>query len=430
MNNIFAFNLRTIASRTIILLLIFAHPVYSQWQPQAKNIEYFCTADSSMQKAKFYSSGTNADKPLLVALHPWSSDYTYAKSSSYSAFCIAHDWVFIHPDFRGPNNNPDATGSEKAIADIIDAVDYCIKNEKIDTNRIYLAGASGGGHMALLVAAKRPDIWAGVTAWVPISDLIAWYTQTKEMNLRYWQDIYKSCGGDPTVDSAAFREAYYRSSINFLVNARNVKIDINAGIKDGHNGYAVPVSQSLLAFNRLCSLADTISSEQINYFVNSKAVPPDLINEKEDDPLYGEKEVLFRRRSANARITIFDGIHEIIYNAACEWLAKQNKSGLTEVRLNNTKESFGFNLFQNYPNPFNSSTEIKYSISSESHVVLTVFDVRGRAITTLVDKVQQTGNYLVAFDTSMMAKSWASGVYFCRLQAGGKIITRKLVLLK
>ena len=69
---------------------------------------------------------------------------------------------------------------------------------------------------------------------------------------------------------------------------------------------------------------DTADIDEIRQMVQSEAVPEQL-RTKESDPYYGEKRVLLRRQSKNARITIFDGGHEIIPNAALHWLQQQVK---------------------------------------------------------------------------------------------------------
>ncbi|MFC1547718.1 sialate O-acetylesterase [Candidatus Neomarinimicrobiota bacterium] len=395
-------------------------------------IEYFCSIDSSFQKALYYAPFTAAPTPLLVALHTWSGDYSQGSSSHYSDFCIENGWAFIHPDFRGDNDHPDALGSEKAIQDIVDAVTYAISMTNIDTNRIYLVGASGGGHAALQVAAKGPSIWAGISAWVPITDIVAWYSETRSMDKDYWQDITNACGGNPTSDSAAYQEAWQRSPINFLTNARGLNIDINAGIHDGHGGYAVPISHSLYAFNELAAALDTLSSEEIQYFVSQEAVPPDLQNEYELDPLYGERAVLFRRSSNQTRITIFEGIHEIIYDAACEWLAQQRL-----VALARTDEGFqtdlprSFHLDQNYPNPFNPVTTLYFETPSASYVQLVVYDLRGRVVSRLVDTRLEAGFHHITWDARMVGGREApAGIYIARFSTPKYSRSIKMVLMK
>ncbi|MCB9057436.1 MAG: T9SS type A sorting domain-containing protein [Calditrichae bacterium] len=83
-------------------------------------------------------------------------------------------------------------------------------------------------------------------------------------------------------------------------------------------------------------------------------------------------------------------------------------------------------LSQNYPNPFNPETLIKYSLKKASEVELIVYDMLGREIAKLVSQFQQRGIYSVRFS----GKNLSSGIYMYRLKAGGKIETRKMLLLR
>ncbi|MBI4427716.1 MAG: T9SS type A sorting domain-containing protein, partial [Ignavibacteriales bacterium] len=85
-----------------------------------------------------------------------------------------------------------------------------------------------------------------------------------------------------------------------------------------------------------------------------------------------------------------------------------------------------FKLIQNYPNPFNPSTEIQFSLPQRNHVTLTVFDLLGREVATLVSEELSAGSYSARWD----ATGFPSGVYFCRLQAGDFVETKKLVLVR
>ena len=85
-----------------------------------------------------------------------------------------------------------------------------------------------------------------------------------------------------------------------------------------------------------------------------------------------------------------------------------------------------YELAQNYPNPFNPTTNISYSIVKSSKVTLKVYDILGREVRTLVNRVQASGKYTVSFNTSNLA----SGVYFYRINAGDFIATKKLMLVK
>ncbi len=85
-----------------------------------------------------------------------------------------------------------------------------------------------------------------------------------------------------------------------------------------------------------------------------------------------------------------------------------------------------FARVQNYPNPFNSSTLIHYSVPTFSHVKLTVFNLIGQQVSTLVDAQKDAGEYRVRFD----AQTLPTGIYFYRLQIGKQVVTRKMMLLK
>ena len=101
---------------------------------------------------------------------------------------------------------------------------------------------------------------------------------------------------------------------------------------------------------------------------------------------------------------------------------------LTGITQNTNTVPEKFNLHQNYPNPFNPTTKIKFDISANTagQTFLSVYDLLGRAVATLVNEQLQPGTYEVTFDGSNLP----SGVYFYKLNSGNFTATKKLVLLK
>lgn len=99
---------------------------------------------------------------------------------------------------------------------------------------------------------------------------------------------------------------------------------------------------------------------------------------------------------------------------------------LTTVHQNNHQSPAVFSLAQNYPNPFNPSTLITFSIPTKSYVSLTVYDVLGRKVRTLLTETLETGTHEVMFDAS----NCTSGIYFYRIENGSFSQTRKCLLLK
>ncbi|MCK9409871.1 MAG: T9SS type A sorting domain-containing protein [Bacteriovoracaceae bacterium] len=85
-----------------------------------------------------------------------------------------------------------------------------------------------------------------------------------------------------------------------------------------------------------------------------------------------------------------------------------------------------FSLEQNYPNPFNPSTQLGYRIGREGLVSLKIYDLLGREIATLVNKVLQPGSYTAQWNAS----GFSSGVYFYKIEAGQFVSTKKMFLVK
>jgi hypothetical protein len=85
-----------------------------------------------------------------------------------------------------------------------------------------------------------------------------------------------------------------------------------------------------------------------------------------------------------------------------------------------------FRLDQNYPNPFNPSTRISFAVPKTGHVTLTIADALGRMQAVLVDGERPAGTYTVEWN----AANAPSGIYFYRLQAGGFVETKKMILIR
>ena len=134
----------------------------------------------------------------------------------------------------------------------------------------------------------------------------------------------------------------------------------------------------------------------------------------EDDNIFGSSKPEFLTMEAVANTQGgYDGTYTIGINSPV---------GVTEP--DTTPQ--GFKLEQNYPNPFNPATKIKYSIAGASPVKLTVFNVTGQEVATLVNSAQPAGVYEVAFN----ANGLTSGLYFYRLNAGDYVKTKEMLLIK
>lgn len=292
------------------------------WPEQVTKVAIPCS-DGVDQSAMWYAPSGEGKKPLLVGLHTWSSNYASAGGDLvYAQWCIAQGWAFVHPDFRGPNWTPSALGSERAVQDIVEAVAWARKQTEVDETRVYLVGVSGGGHMAMLMAGRHPEIWAGVSAWCGIADIGQWHAEHQKdgKSDRYAQNIEAALGYVPATDDADVKG---RSPITWLKAAASVPLDINHGIHDGRRG-SVPFIHSLHAFNVVVPESDRLAESDIRSCYATQKLPAEW-PAAAADPTFGSRTTLFRKVSGNTRVTLFEGGHEIVHQAALNWLAKQQK---------------------------------------------------------------------------------------------------------
>ncbi|KUG25330.1 hypothetical protein ASZ90_004847 [hydrocarbon metagenome] len=99
---------------------------------------------------------------------------------------------------------------------------------------------------------------------------------------------------------------------------------------------------------------------------------------------------------------------------------------LTTITSVEDEIKYEFAVEQNYPNPFNPTTQINYSIPTNSIVRLIIYDILGSEVKTVVNEFQNAGRYSIDFN----ADGLSSGVYFYRLTSGQFSETRKLMLLR
>ncbi|MFN6151511.1 MAG: alpha/beta hydrolase family protein [Planctomyces sp.] len=265
--------------------------------------------------------------PLFVFLHSWSSDYTQDNSKWLKA-CAERGWIWLHPNFRGINQSPQACGSRLARQDILDAIEHACELWQVDRERIYLAGVSGGGHMSLLMAGHHPERFSAISAWVGPTDLAQWHrfhTQDGKPG-KYAKMIEKSLLGAPGTSPEIDAEYRDRSPVYHLHQATTLPVSIWAGVEDGHTG-SVPVSHSLWAFNAVCRglQRPEISDLEIQQLVRDGQLQQPTADDMAEDVELGRK-IFLRRRAGPSVVTIFDGGHESLPPAAMAWLSRQQRN--------------------------------------------------------------------------------------------------------
>jgi predicted esterase len=299
--------------------------------PPVEVIAIRSSADGALQRAVWYDSGSRQPKPLLVVLHSWSADYEQNLDIPFAELAIANDWAFMHPDFRGPNRRPQATASDLAVRDVLDAVTYAEKHAAIDRARIYLVGYSGGAMKALVLAGKHPELWGGVAAWGPIYDIADWYRHDHADKTSYRREIAASCGGVPRPGSAAEARCQRRSPMSYLERAAG---RVPVLIAHGMNDHTVPPRHALLAFDALAAADDRFTEAQRRFIDARGRLPPELQQSGTADALFDRAGAPIRlyRRSRAVTLVLYKGGHDMIYNPALRWLAQQRRPWSVSAR--------------------------------------------------------------------------------------------------
>ncbi len=299
--------------------------------PGIEDVRIASTVDDAEQAAFWLPPQREGKRPLLVILHSWSAGYTQHAGIPFAIWAKDNGWAVIAPDFRGANDNPDALGSDLAVQDAVDAIDYAIAQGGVDADRVYVVGYSGGGMMALLLAGRHPDKVDAVSAWGPPHDLIDFFEFSAPFGRAYATHIAAACGGNPTVPGPAQDECERRSPATYLETARQhaVPIFIAQGIDDPW----VHPSGAADVFNILADPADRFTSDQIAQFGNS-AVPTDLPVWSGVETFFtpGDPSPVYARQSAAVRLVYFDAGHDMIYNAAARWFGSDPGRSRTTVR--------------------------------------------------------------------------------------------------
>lgn len=239
------------------------------------------TVDSSLQPSLFMSAGGSEKRPLLVGLHTWSCD-RFNQVDRLGPYAQKYNFHLLLPEFRGPNldrneNCTLACASLQAKQDVADAIDYVCRNENIDEDNIFLLGTSGGGHMALMMAGYLPKLFKAIGAFVPICNLKDWAAE----NEGYGKHVNACCSGSEG-------EMMLRSPVSYLDEIAKSNLKIFHGKYDR----VVPVTQSINFYNELYA----------------------------------------KHPECRVFLDVFDGGHEIDYDAAFYWIMTQYKGrGITEA---------------------------------------------------------------------------------------------------
>lgn len=279
------------------------------WPLNFKTVQIQSSADGQFQNARVFSSTQESPQPLIISLHTWSGDFN--QEDPLAQEIVLRNWNYIHPNFRGPNNTPQSCASPIALQDIEDAIDFAIRNMNVDTSEVHMIGVSGGAHATLAAYMKLNRQIKSFNAWVPISDVEAWYWESLGRNLKYSSDIKKITSSDEILNTT---EARNRSPLYMDFNKelrKGASLLIYAGVHDGYTG-SVPISHSIHFFNKILAQTvpknkDLIISDSLSLSLITKRMNPDP-----PESVLGKRKIHLSRQAPGIGLTIFEGRHEML----------------------------------------------------------------------------------------------------------------------
>lgn len=282
------------------------------WPPQTRLIQIKSSIDESQQKCYLFRSMATSPKPLIISLHTWGGNY--AQRDPLLKYCIEADINYLHPDFRGPNNNPDAAGSALVVRDIDDAIQWAIDSLNVDTKDIHIVGVSGGAFTTVISYMKTRHSIKSFHAFVGIYDLANWYYESLQRKNNYANDILAITGmvnGKPAPDEVKKRSPLWMETP--IKQRTNSKLNLYAGLHDGYTG-SVPISHSLEMYNKVVydfnknTKGSQISLEERYTLLKRRSLPHFEIKK---DAFMGRDLILQRNYKDFVEIIVFDGGHEM-----------------------------------------------------------------------------------------------------------------------
>lgn len=280
--------------------------------------------DGTIQVFYYSKSNDSKRKPLIVQLHSWSFPADSLKTIGLDIEANTKNYNYIFPNFRGVNNHPKACCSEFVISDIDESIDWALKNMNVDKNRIFVIGYSGGGYATFAMYMKSRHNIRSFSAWVPISDIVAWYGQSIERKNKYASEIVNCIGTSEVFDTIKAKERsplFWKTPIK---KRKNSTMQIFAGIHDGYSG-PVPISQSVNFYNKLLfdfkvsNISKYVKIEELKSMLETQTFPSSNSNNKISDRV-----IYYQKATKKFMLTIFEGGHEMLSKQALEYIEQVN----------------------------------------------------------------------------------------------------------
>jgi polyhydroxybutyrate depolymerase len=307
----------------------------------------------------------------------------------YAFWNVGYDW---HAD-----ETVDDVGFSTSLAQYLQA-EY-----NLSTQNTFSTGMSNGGDMSYLLACQASDVFKAVApvagcmmTWlynscVPLNSIPVFEIHGTDDDVTWWDgaDENNNDGYGPweSVDTTFNFWTQLNSCTEFIIDTLP-DIDISDG-------------------------SYVVSQKNTNVFNNNEVWLYEVVNGGHDWPgAWGNMDI-----STSEEIWSF---FEIFIN---------NNLVISDNNQNQNPNTFL--LKQNYPNPFNPETTLHYFLPEQSFVNISIYDMFGREIKTLIKKTQEMGQWSIKWNaTNHVGNIVSGGVYFYKIQAGSYLKTGKMTLLK
>ena len=235
----------------------------------------------------------------------------------------------------------------------------------------------------------------------------------------------------------------YSSFSTNLESRMAVSTPLNIDLTGTKSGQTISVTASVSQTENIVQndlVIHMVVVENVSYVGRNGVSPQNFVMRKMITPIAGDPLImdeglskLVTRSATLTNITSINNVGVVVFVQSVSTKEVYQSeyipySTLTDVEQNEPLTPLDVALQQNYPNPFNPSTSISFSLPRVMRVSLKVFDLLGNEVAILVNQTLGSGQYTFQFNAAEFYLS--SGVYFYRLESGGKAFVRKMTVLQ